>query len=680
MIESKYDPKKPYRYVEYLRMSDPKQNPRSPDQQNQMIQEELSRQKNPWRKVKDYRDDAVSGKYLRRRLAFFQMIKDIRDGSLKVDLILVDTAERFGRLRELPRILAELEKLGVLVLCADTHFIDPTSLAGRATSMVDNLRATEENRVKGHQVRRGKRDLIRLGFWPGGPLPFGFKLESFLYAEGKYQRKRSKLVPDPSKAWIVTLAFDLARTKGWGQDRITRFLNDHPEIPSHFKPFVSATVGCWLDNALYHGTYIWDKMATDIIDDRRVMQRKEADEILTVDNYCEAIVSVDDWKSVYAMRRGRGKGRRSTDPTEEKLLRPLAPGQTLKYPLTGMVICGQCGLVMTPSSSASYRLKSGEDRRYVHYICPGPKSSICTNTISFREAWLRQVVTAKLKERLIPADGENDSPFMAELTRAIQEELGNRREGLSPLEGLTRERESIEKRRRGWILSLANPDLDGASRREIEAALEQDAELAREVEQALARRSAILKQEKELVDEQVIRANLDRLHELLAIENPTRCNLELALHIDWIKCFPDRRVQMRLCKLGGVLSAIEFLRDPSQSTDDRDPHTDRRRRRGKLSICDDGTFADVGEVIDFATDPRRFEFVPGEWFWIDEFISPNFACWAELNARAVHEHWQANGCTMLALSQAFGKSIPTVRKALLIEKGREELTPNQTNA
>ncbi len=33
MIDRKYDPQLPYRFVQYGRMSDPHQNPRSPEQQ-----------------------------------------------------------------------------------------------------------------------------------------------------------------------------------------------------------------------------------------------------------------------------------------------------------------------------------------------------------------------------------------------------------------------------------------------------------------------------------------------------------------------------------------------------------------------------------------------------------------------------------------------------------------------
>jgi hypothetical protein len=68
MLDRKYDPTLPYKYVAYGRMSDPRQNKRSPDQQFITITETITRCGYPWVCVGTHRDDGISGQYLRKRL------------------------------------------------------------------------------------------------------------------------------------------------------------------------------------------------------------------------------------------------------------------------------------------------------------------------------------------------------------------------------------------------------------------------------------------------------------------------------------------------------------------------------------------------------------------------------------------------------------------------------------
>ena len=178
MLERKYDPTSPYRYVTYGRMSDPKQNKRSPDQQFNTISETLARCGYPWVCVGSYRDDGISGRYLRKRPGLQRLLRDVEAGLLQVDLIAVDTLERLGRVDEIAELRRKLfVEHGVLVVAADNHFADPTGVVGKAVGLVENIRSTEDGRIKAHNVVRGKKDAARLKRWPGGPPPFGLRLQ-----------------------------------------------------------------------------------------------------------------------------------------------------------------------------------------------------------------------------------------------------------------------------------------------------------------------------------------------------------------------------------------------------------------------------------------------------------------------------------------------------------------------
>ena len=217
MIRTTFNPDLPHRYVRYARMSTDQQNERSPDQQFDTIARLVARQGRPWVHVRDYRDDGISGRYMKKRPGFQQMLADIRSGAERVDVIAVDTAERLGRIEELEAIRRDLLRHhGTLVLTADSGFADPTTVQGKALSAFEAMRATEDGRIKAHQVLRGKRDTALRGHWPGGPAPLGMKLRSVLRdRNGRQEVDHCVLEPDPKSAWVVQKIFALARDTGW---------------------------------------------------------------------------------------------------------------------------------------------------------------------------------------------------------------------------------------------------------------------------------------------------------------------------------------------------------------------------------------------------------------------------------------------------------------------------------
>jgi DNA invertase Pin-like site-specific DNA recombinase len=288
----KFDPKKPYRYVRYGRMSSDEQNPRSPDQQFDMIDDTKRRNGLSWVHLRDFRDDAITGRLVRRRPGFWEMLLSIFSGALQPDLILVDTFERFGRAEELGPLRQQLEReYGVLVLTADTNFSDPTSPSGRAMGLLENFRATEDNRIKSHNVRRGKHDAIKQGHWPGGKAPFGLMLEPVCRLVGERQEvDHHKVVHDPRRGWIISLAAQRSYEAGWGDARVTEYLNAHPDIPSEFKPFNSSTIGRRLRNKLYMGVLEYSKSHKAIVNDQFINRRRDPEDVIVVENFCEPLI------------------------------------------------------------------------------------------------------------------------------------------------------------------------------------------------------------------------------------------------------------------------------------------------------------------------------------------------------------------------------------------------------
>jgi DNA invertase Pin-like site-specific DNA recombinase len=411
MLKNRFDPKKPLLAVLYLRMSSDDQNPRSPQQQRDTIEATIRRLGYPWVIAKAYVDEAISGRYLRRRAGFQEMLRDIRTESVKVDVILVDTFERFGRADELAALRLELyQHHGVLILTADTQFADPTSIPGKAMAAFESLRATEDNRVKAHNVLRGKRDAARQGHWPGGAPPFGYKLHSVMIERhGRQEVDYCILVPDPETAWIIQKLFQEARERGLGCTRLARMLNNDPGIPTKHKPFFDQTVNYWLQQPIYYGELVWEEHATAVVDDRRVIERNPEEEVLRVANFCTPLVSREEWDAVQEIRRARSertrRARRARQNEGGKQIAAITPGLALTYLLSGLVRCGHCRRSMTVSSSPAYTTRSGETKRYSSYVCPGYIARVCPNGTRVQEPWLREAVIGLIRQRLFPENG-----------------------------------------------------------------------------------------------------------------------------------------------------------------------------------------------------------------------------------------------------------------------------------
>jgi DNA invertase Pin-like site-specific DNA recombinase len=675
MINTSFDPSRPYRYVRYARMSSDQQNPRSPEQQFQTIDDTLKRCGYRWNHVKDYRDDAKSGKYIRKRPSFQEMLLEIRSDTLKVDLIVVDTLERFGRMEELDTIRRELRnKCGVLILTADTNFADPTSPQGRAFGMVESIRATEDARVKAHNVRRGKRDAAMQGHWPGGKPPFGLRLHSVMSeTRGRKEVDHCVLEHDPNSAWIVKLMFKTANEKGFGQTRMARFLNDHPEIPEKFKPFEPATVGYWLDNPIYYGELVWDQHSTDVVDDVRVIQRNEEVVVLRVPNFCAPLIPKELWESVQAVREARreqlARSRNPKSNEEGKQIAPLASGLSLKYTLTGLVRCGRCGRAMTPSPSSPYTTKAGEERRYNKYVCPGYIGRNCPNSERVPMEWLYTTVVDTLSQRLFPNE-DGKCEWLPELLADVRNELEHLAgQNVDCRPAWEEELANIQGQVKGWSQTLANPDLDQSVRVVVEGDMKVAIDRKREIETLLSELEQRGVMTDQLADEAAVLQRIDRLDEVLGSQNPTRVNLELSLHIDRIDCYKDGRVDMRTCRLGALPGFRDLLQGSGGESGGvaEAGQTDKIVPRRRARLRTDEPVTGNGELkaaAEFAADPNRFSGLSEDWFWTDTFQIPVKKSWAEEHAEAVFRRRQEARLSFAKLAKEFGVTPPTIRSAI----------------
>ena len=688
MRERTYDPALPYRYAEYGRMSNKTQNKRSPDQQFATNGETITRLRYPWQHVVSYRDNAISGQYVKKRPGLQTMLRDIEAGLIAIDLIVVDTYERLGRAQEISQLRHKLlSEYGVMVVAADNNFADPTGVVGKAIGMVEQIRATENTRISRHNVIRGKKDAARQGRWPGGPPPFGFKLKVVIDQSGPEPDVYNVLEFDPGPSVAQQLAYARAYATGEGLSRLSKWWNENPEIPEEYKPISPSTMGYRLANPIYVGTLVWGAMTTGIVNETRVVERNDEAEVIRIPNFCPPLVSPEVFQAIDALRRTRGDhlkaARRRSDPADGlKLIAPQSRGLTLKYLLSGLVRCGSCNASMRalPSGRTS---KAG--KRYVYYVCPRHYESACDNGWLVPEDRLREAVVARLRAQLFPApEPAGQVPgWLPKLMTLVQQELGRLRQNEPDRSAAAaQELQDLGRQLSGWAMSLGDPHLPASVRSDLAVNYEKAKHRQGELAQALAGARALEQYVERTLDAATVIAQLRRLGGALDGSNPTLGNLEVSRHVDRIDCYPDGRVQLRGTQLGLFDGAVELLSrhqaaplaTAATTTSSYAPVVPRQRGRLQVPSLSATGQAETGDPAT-SLDPERFAGLADLFFWDDEFLLETQPCWAEEHAEAVYAAKQETGLTFTKLAPQFGKSRPTIQKAWKIAADRRRSDP-----
>lgn len=256
-----------------------------------------------------------------------------------------------------------------------------------------------------------------------------------------------------------------------------------------------------------------------------------------------------------------------------------------------------------------------------------------------------------------------------EFVRRVEEELERLRPNQAHRQqALHSEQVELEQRRAGWIQSLGNPNLSPAIRGELEKQFETAESRLQQIESQLGQLAATLEGERQAVDPSVVADRLNQLDDVLGTANASATNLILAQHIDGIYCDRDGRVVVRTCRLGCLAGAMDLMpRDSANEQVESSPDSSvakprRRTRRNTGNAIDDDEVAAAAN--DFAVDPERFGGLGPEWFHEDVFEVPRRLSWAEENAQKVAEYRLSTNATMEATARHFGKTPPTIRKAL----------------
>lgn len=327
------------RVAAYCRVStDREEQSNSFESQREFFREWIAR--NPeWELVEIFADEGISGTGTRKRKEFNRMIAAAKEG--KIDLILTKEVSRFARNTvDTLQFTRELRKIGVHVLFLNDniHTQDPSAEL-RLTIMASV--AQEESRKTSERVKWGQKRRMEQG------VVFGRDLLG-------YRVKNGKLTVHEDEAEIVRLIFSMFLNEGKGAYVIAGELaaTGVPTAP-HMKGWSGVNILRILKNEKYCGDLVQKKTYTpDYLSHEKKYNRGE-EELVELRDHHEAIVSRETFEKAQEELRRR------------TALKQKKARHSGTYPLSGKVICGECGSVMVARSKPRR-----DGSRYLAWRCP----------------------------------------------------------------------------------------------------------------------------------------------------------------------------------------------------------------------------------------------------------------------------------------------------------------------
>lgn len=150
-----------------------------------------------WKVTAVYREEGVSGSAASRP-QLDRLLHCAHRGEL--DAIVVAKLDRWGRsMRHLAAALGALDDLGIR-FASVTEAIDSSTASGRLLRNVLGAIAEFEREAIIERTSSGLRAVARGGWWPGGPAPYGYRIQR----EGN----RSRLVVDDDEAKMLRHAIE----------------------------------------------------------------------------------------------------------------------------------------------------------------------------------------------------------------------------------------------------------------------------------------------------------------------------------------------------------------------------------------------------------------------------------------------------------------------------------------
>lgn len=298
----------------------------------------------------EYEDAGKSGKSIEGRIAFNQMMDDIKSGKNEVSYVLVFKLSRFGRnAADVLATLQVMQDFGVNLICVEDG-IDSSKDAGKLMISVLSAVAEIERENIRVQTMEGRMQKAREGKWNGGFAPYGYSLID------------GKLEVNEEEAVAIRTIFDQYVNTDLEANGIAKYLENHGihkiARQNGTNPlFDAALIRRIIQNPVYSGKISYGRRRTEKVHGTRNEYRQvRKDDYLLVDGLHEALVSEEVWEQAQVKVAAQAK-------KYEKVNRDK--GEKIHL-LSGILKCPVCGSGMYGNKAIKKR-KDGSNYKDFYY-------------------------------------------------------------------------------------------------------------------------------------------------------------------------------------------------------------------------------------------------------------------------------------------------------------------------
>ena len=301
----------------------------------------------------EYEDAGKSGKSIEGRIAFNQMMDDIKSGKDEVYYVLVFKLSRFGRnAADVLATLQVMQDFGVNLICVEDG-IDSSKDAGKLMISVLSAVAEIERENIRVQTMEGRMQKAREGKWNGGFAPYGYSLID------------GKLEVNEEEAVAIRTIFDQYVNTDLGANGIAKYLENHGihkiARQNGTNPlFDAALIRRIIQNPVYCGKISYGRRRTEKVHGTRNEYRQvKKDDYLLVNGLHEALVSEEVWEQAQAKVAAQAK-------KYEKVNRDK--GEKIHL-LSGILKCPVCGAGMYGNKAIKKRKDGSNYKDFYYYGC-----------------------------------------------------------------------------------------------------------------------------------------------------------------------------------------------------------------------------------------------------------------------------------------------------------------------
>jgi site-specific DNA recombinase len=315
--------------------------------------------------VGEYCDAGRSGKSIKGRPAFMEMLDDITGEKDDISFVLVFKLSRFGRnAADILKSIQLLADYDVDLVCVEDA-IDSSTQGGKLTLAILSAVAEIERENINVQFMSGKLQKIMNGGWGGGPAPYG------------YRSVNKELVVEDTEADVVRKIFSLYLQDDMKANTVVRWLNDNGYsriIKGEEKPFTSDFIKTVLTNPVYCGRLMYNRRTN--LKGPNVRKKEE----ISAQGKHEALVSEEMWQQAQEKREELSAWGEKTEDLDRISI------------LAGLTKCPSCGGGLVHMKNRKVNNNHGGYYKTIHYYACRNYRKSAGRTCEFKHTYNQEKV------------------------------------------------------------------------------------------------------------------------------------------------------------------------------------------------------------------------------------------------------------------------------------------------